>query len=98
MLGHNHHLPITNVNGSAMVDMSALPWHSLPSFDAWVIRLEYLDSEDRDPIQQLQSAGILDAQGLPTIIRSRTVADSSEDEDGGLLDKFEEIFETVGDF
>jgi len=98
MLGHNHHLPITNVNGSAMVNMSALPWHSLPSFDAWVIRLEYLDSEDRDPIRQLQAVGILDAQGLPTI-RSRTVADSSEEEeDGGIIDKFEQMFDTVGDF
>jgi hypothetical protein len=97
ILGHNHHLPINNVNGSALVDMSAISWHSLPSFEAWVIRLEYLDSEDRDPIRQLQLAGILNSQGLPIIRSSGTVADSSQ-EDGGIINKFEQMFDTVGDF
>jgi hypothetical protein len=66
MLGMNNTLPIEPYQGGAKIDLAALRWRNLPSFDAWVIRLEFLDSEQRDPVQEAINQGKLSRDGHPT--------------------------------
>uniref|UniRef100_A0A914ULS4 alpha-L-fucosidase n=1 Tax=Plectus sambesii TaxID=2011161 RepID=A0A914ULS4_9BILA len=66
MLGHNHFLPIKPYQGGAKIALGAIDWHTLPSFDAWVIRLEFLNSEHRDPVEAAKNEGLLTSSGHPT--------------------------------
>jgi hypothetical protein len=59
-------LPIKPYQGGAKINLAAIDWHTLPSFDAWVIRLEFLTSEQRDPVQEAINQGILSPNGHPT--------------------------------
>uniref|UniRef100_A0A914WVT7 Putative alpha-L-fucosidase n=1 Tax=Plectus sambesii TaxID=2011161 RepID=A0A914WVT7_9BILA len=69
MLGHNHHITVApHEGGGVKLDIGALDWHSLPSFDAWVIKLEYLETERRNPVKELIKQGLLDENGRPNNI------------------------------
>lgn len=68
MLGHNHHITVESYQGGAKLDIGAMDWHSLPSFDAWVIKLEYLQTEHRNPVKELIKQGVLDVNGRPVAL------------------------------
>lgn len=71
MLGHNHHIDVApHEGGGAKLDIGAMDWHTLPSFDAWVIRLEYLQTEHRNPVKELIKQGLLDESGRPTSLNN----------------------------
>ena len=46
MLGLGGVLPMKKMPGATVIDLSPIPWITLPSFDAWVLRFEYLDTEN----------------------------------------------------
>jgi hypothetical protein len=69
MLGHNHHVKVEPYEGGgAKVDIGALDWHSMPSFEAWVIKLEFLQTEHRNPVKELIKKGVLDTEGRPIAV------------------------------
>jgi hypothetical protein len=66
MLGVNQDLPVESFQGGAKINLGVIDWHTLPSFDAWVVRLQFLNSEQRDPVQEAINQGILSPNGHPT--------------------------------
>lgn len=71
MLGYHTPLPLIETNGSTVIDLTGINWRDLPSYDAWVIKLEYLAEEYRDPIRQLIKSGILRPDGRPVAWKHR---------------------------
>ncbi len=55
MLGLGGYLPMRQspTRNVTVVDLSVIPWMTLPSFDAWVLRLENLETEPVGLIEQL---------------------------------------------
>ena len=49
MLGHNYELGVSTVSDGIKIDLTAIPWTELRLFDAWVIKLQHLASDHRNP-------------------------------------------------
>jgi len=69
LLGSGQSLPIILPTSSAeltRIDLRSIAWNRLPNSEkAWVIELNALDTQTRNPIKELQRMGIVDHHGLP---------------------------------
>lgn len=63
MLGHNHLLTVKSDGPKGItIALADIPWHTLPSTEAWVIKLEYLGKTDRDPVKENKILGLYEKE------------------------------------
>jgi len=105
LLGVDAKITVAGSTRGTVVDLSEVKFTQLKSFDAWVVKFEYLNSESRNPVTELQKQGILDRYGMPTRKptkkRHRRIRDLQNAEDADeirehnekLLDRLSDMFE-----
>jgi len=54
-MGHNHYLTVSQSGGRLAINLDEIYWTELLSKHAWVLKLEYLADDDRDPLQELDA-------------------------------------------
>lgn len=74
MLGIKERLPVISTRKGTIVDLAHIVFKKLPSYTAWVIKLEHLATEDFDPVNDLIDKGWLTTDGFPLRYSNKTIS------------------------